>query len=212
MKTPSFRGKGLVPKPKGPALVGWTTLAIGAMLAAIGVFEGMEAEGLRLAIRLTARTSFFLFALAFAASALQTLFPGPLSRYLMKNRRYLGLSFGISHLYHLAAILLLVAQSPAGRMGGAATFLSGGFLYLWIFFMMATSNPSSVRWLGPRRWTLLHRTGMYFIFLGFVKGFGLPIPQDPLTYAPLFSLLMGLLALRIWAWKTTRAKLAPATT
>jgi DMSO/TMAO reductase YedYZ heme-binding membrane subunit len=193
----------------GPALVGWTTLAIGAMLAVIGVSLGPGEAGLRLAIRLTARTSFLLFALAFLASALQALSPGPISQYLVRNRRYLGLSFGVSHLYHLAAILLLVAQAPSGRVGGMADFVPGGFLYLWILLMMATSSNRAVHWLGPRRWRVLHRLGMYFIFVGFLKGFGLAIPLDPLLYGPLFGMLLGLLGLRIWAWRTTRRRPGP---
>ena len=197
---------------RGPILVLWTTLAIGALLAGIWVSTPGPIPALRLAIRLTARTSFALFALAFSAAPLRVLVPGAFSSYLIQNRRYLGLSFGISHLYHLGAIVLLIGQGNASRAGGAAAFLPGGFLYLWIFFMMATSSNRAVRWVGPTRWALLHRMGMYFIFLGFLKGFGLPLAQDPLTYGPLFALLMAVLALRLWAWKIQkrRADLAPA--
>lgn len=189
---------------QGPVLVLWTTVAVGAMLAAIWISMGIQVPGLRLAIRATARTSFFLYALAFTAAPLQTLFPGPFPRYLVRNRRYFGLSFGISHLYHLGAILLLVFQGSSRSVGGVAAFLPGGVLYLWIFFMMATSNDRAVQWLGPRRWKLLHRIGMTFIFLGFLKGFGLSIAKDPLVYGPLFAMLMSPLGLRCAAWISAR--------
>ncbi|MBL0211206.1 MAG: hypothetical protein IPQ13_09900 [Holophagaceae bacterium] len=194
----------------GPVLVLWTTLAVGAMVAAIwGAFHGAEPQALRAIIRATARTSLALYALGFAAGPLGTLVPGSFSKYLLKNRRYLGLSFGISHLYHLAAILLLVLHGASGNLGGLAAILPGGFLYLWIFFMMATSNDQAVRWLGARRWKRLHRVGTYLIFLGFLKGFGLPVAQDPLAYGPFFALLLGLLGLRFAAWRASRNRAEP---
>ncbi len=194
----------------GPILVGWTALTVGVMLAIVAASAGLEAPGLRLAIRATARTSFLLYGLAFLAAPLQVLSPGRLSRYLLRNRRYLGLSFGTSHLYHLGAILLLVAQSGSRRLGGLAAFLPGGFLYFWIFLMMATSSDRAVAWLGAKRWKLLHRTGMVLIFVGFLKGFGLPLAEDPLTYGPLFALLVGLLALKGAAWLAARRQAGPA--
>ena len=82
----------------------WLTAAIAALLlamtAAIAAFKGTEVEGTRLAIRMTARTSLVLFLLAFTASATTRLFPSAATSWQRRNRRYLGLSFAISHLIH----------------------------------------------------------------------------------------------------------------
>src|SRR5262245_27239843 len=97
---------------RGPAL----TLAIAASvsiaaLAAV-LADGGGVEGVRLAIRLTARSSLALFCLAFTAGALARLFPGPFTRWQRANRRYLGLGFASSHAVHAAAIVALARLHP----------------------------------------------------------------------------------------------------
>ena len=101
---------------RGPAL----TLVLGAAVAAAAAFvvamDGAGVEGVRLAIRLTARTSFFLFLLAFTAAPLSRLFPGPFTRWQRANRRYLGLAFASSHAVHAAAIAAARARKRNARM------------------------------------------------------------------------------------------------
>src|SRR5215216_2736612 len=58
---------------------------------------GTDEAGTRAVVRFTARTSALLFSGAFAASAINRLWPGPPARWLLRNRRYLGLSFAVSH-------------------------------------------------------------------------------------------------------------------
>ena len=71
------------------------------------------AEGSRAAIRLTARTSFLLFLAAFTASSFATLLPGPFTRFLLRERRIIGLSFAFSHLLHAVAITSFGILNPA---------------------------------------------------------------------------------------------------
>ncbi len=49
-------------------------------------------DGLRSAIRATARSSFVLFLIAFTASAFAVLVPSPLSKALVRERRFIGSS------------------------------------------------------------------------------------------------------------------------
>ncbi|MGC3194729.1 hypothetical protein ACPTGE_30865, partial [Pseudomonas aeruginosa] len=56
-------------------------------------------------IRATARCCFALFLAAFLASSLATLVPGPGSRALLRERRYLGLAVAFSHAVHALLIL-----------------------------------------------------------------------------------------------------------
>src|SRR5579862_5617320 len=91
----------------GWRLTGLLSLLLLAMSAAFLIGYGGDAEGLRLVIRSTARTSLVLFALAFTASAMAQLVPGEATRWQRRNRRYLGVSFAVSHVVHLVALIAL---------------------------------------------------------------------------------------------------------
>ena len=105
----------------GPALVGWSSLALVAMCGALLLQHGAGEEGLRVLIRATARTSLVLFAGAFAASGLRRVWRSPASAWLVKNRRYVGLSFAVSHGLHLAAILAAASSVASSAPGGIAS-------------------------------------------------------------------------------------------
>ncbi|MBX9823823.1 MAG: hypothetical protein K2Y27_02390, partial [Xanthobacteraceae bacterium] len=97
--------------------------------------------GVRLAIRATARTSLVLFALAFTASALAELIPTEATRWQRRNRRYLGVSFAVSHFIHLGAILALAAldRELFWKLTNVTTIVLAGTAYLFIAAMTATS-------------------------------------------------------------------------
>ena len=89
---------------------GWRLFAVLAvavlcMTALVLALQAQPVEGLRSAIRATARSSFALFLAAFLASSLATLVPGPGTRALLRERRYLGLAFAFSHAVHALLIL-----------------------------------------------------------------------------------------------------------
>ncbi|EMR47468.1 ferric reductase domain-containing protein [Pseudomonas putida LS46] len=102
---------------------GWKLFAAlaGLTLAmtAIVLASQPDPDGLRSAIRATARSSFALFLLAFLASSLVTLLPGTSSRRILQERRYLGLAFAFSHTVHGVLIYRYAQQFPelfwAGR-------------------------------------------------------------------------------------------------
>ncbi len=84
-----------------PLLHGWRLfVAIAAVLIAFAlgafVLHADVAEGSRAAIRVTARTSFLLFLAAFTASSFASLLPGPFTRFLLRERRTVGLSFAFT--------------------------------------------------------------------------------------------------------------------
>ena len=93
----------------GWRLVGTLSLLLGAMSLYLMASHGWDIEGVRLAIRATARTSLVLFALAFTAGAMVELLPSGATRWQRRNRRYLGVSFAVSHFIHLGVILALAA-------------------------------------------------------------------------------------------------------
>lgn len=170
------------------ALAALTLLMTAAVLAAYPA----GAEGLRSAIRATARSSFALFLLAFLASSLVTLLPGAASRQLLRERRYLGLAFAFSHTVHGALIYLYAQRFPelfwAGRT--ALANLPGSLGYLFILLLALTSFRAPSRLLGPRLWKGLHSTGTWVLAAVFCLSFYKRIPLGggyPLAFALMFA-------------------------
>jgi len=185
--------------PNGPALVGLATLALVIMTALLLAYYGTAEAGIRVVIRATARTSFVLFMLAFVASALRRAWRAPASAWLLANRRYLGLSFAVSHGIHLAAILALYdwsARRFVVQTGAAATSL-GGLGYLFVLAMAATSFDGAVRRLGRRRWQRLHTVGAYYLWLIFTISYVPRALVESPAYLPPAMIAIGGLALRV---------------
>ena len=87
---------------------------LGLMILAIlaSALHGFTEEAIRAFVRNTARVSLVLFLLAFSASSVQAIFRRSWSAWLLRNRRYLGVSFAVSHAGHLLALILLAIFFP----------------------------------------------------------------------------------------------------
>ncbi len=169
-----------------------------------------EVEGLRLVIRATARTSLVLFALAFSAAALVELAPGGFTRWQRRNRRYLGVSFAVSHAIHLAALIAL-ARTDAElfwTLTNPANVVLAGTAYLLLAAMTATSFDRTAAWLGPRRWRLLHLVGGWYIWISFAVAIGKRLPQGPVYWAMMALVLAVGVARLVAMMRRARAKAA----
>lgn len=197
--------------PNGAALFFLIAAALAAMAGSMVLADGGGVEGVRLAIRATARTSLALFLLAFAASALVRLSPGAVTRWLLANRRWFGLGFAFSHLVHAGAIFLLHRWHPDtfALLVQPKTFVTGGIAYLFIALLAATSFDRAIAALGPRNWKRLHSIGIWVIWISFVFTNGKRIPASA-AYAIPVAILIAALALRLWAARRSRRVAAPA--
>jgi hypothetical protein len=194
--------------PAGWALVGWTAAAIAVMSVVVLAAAGTGEPGIRMLIRATARTSVVLFTAAFVASPLRRAWPGRASCWLLANRRYLGVSFAVSHVGHLLAILALAGWSVRKMVadaGPGVTFL-GGVAYLFVVAMTATSFDRTAAWLGPRRWRRLHTAGVWWLWVVFFASFVPRAFTSPL-YVPFALLLTGAVVLRL-GWRPRTAAVA----
>ncbi|WP_066378856.1 MULTISPECIES: hypothetical protein [unclassified Anabaena] len=186
---------------KGWGIVGFTTLAIGVIVAVIWLFQGIDELGMRMAVRATARTSCILFLGAFVASALHKIWATPYSAWLVKNRRYLGVSMAVSHTYHAIAWTGLWFVTSGNSPQFAFLSILG---YIFILAMTVTSFNRAATLLGRRYWQILHTTGMYYFWLAFTTEFVVKIPQSIPIYLPFSSLLVVAMILRLFAMKKTR--------
>jgi hypothetical protein len=169
---------------------------IAAALAAIvvGAFEAHDRLGA--ALRLTARWSFLLFWLAYAGSAMATLWGPPFDR-LARHGREFGLAFASAQLVHVGLILL------SGSEAGMAFFWVGiAFTYLLALF----SLPSVRNAMGPRLWRISLVIALNYIALVFAVDFiegplkrgG--IANYPLSYLPFALMLIVGVGLRAAAF------------
>ena len=179
------------------ALLALTLLGLSIWIAAMRSFE---VDGVRMVIRFTARTSLALFCLAFSAAALALIWPNTWTRWLRRNRRYLGVSFAASHAIHAVAILAFAVMDPAGYAAATsiASYIFGGIGYAFITAMTVTSFDRTAAAIGPRAWRRLHLVGGYYLLLQFTVSFGMRIPDMPF-YALFLIPLVAVFALRMIA-------------
>ncbi len=190
---------------------GWPLVAVAGsalvlMILALLAGFGTDELGIRVVIRATARTSFVLFMLAFVASALRRAWPNDATVWLLANRRYVGVSFAVSHVLHLLAIVALYDWSVRrfAVEAGAAAILLGGLGYVFVFAMAATSFDRTAAWLGRRRWRRLHTAGAYYLWTIFTISYVPRAVMESPAYVPFAVVALATLALRI-AYRPRRA-------
>ncbi|MFP5260581.1 MAG: hypothetical protein ACLGJB_01595 [Blastocatellia bacterium] len=190
-------------------ITAWAALAIALMIASILAAFGAGERGLHLVIRSTAQSSFVLFTAAFVASPLLKLWPAAATRWLRANRRYLGVSFAVSHACHGAAIIAL-AVITSGASLSPSSLAGGSVVYAIILAMAVTSFDRSARWLGPRAWRLVHSAGMYLLWVVFALAY-VTRALNSVLYIPFAAVVMGAMLLRVAARaRNVRRKAASA--
>lgn len=191
----------------GWALVGWSSLVVVLLVAAVLAVLGVGEAGLRSGIRVTARTSVVLFLAAFVASACAALRPSPMSKWLLRNRRALGVSFAVSMGVHGALIVALWQTYRESFVASVkpSTVFGGGVGFVLIALMAATSFDRTAALLGRRAWKVLHTVGMYYLWIVFAFSYAGRLHALP--YALLFGALLLALGLRLVATVRRRRRL-----
>ncbi len=105
--------------------------------------------------------------LAFATSAIRNLFPGVISTWLMRYRRFFGLCFSVGMVWQLTFIVWLV-------FGFTDYYINEVYLlsdviiqipgYIFLVAMSITSLYPVRRSMSSRHWKLLHKVGIYFLW------------------------------------------------
>ena len=108
----------------------------------------------------------FIF-LVTGATASHTLFPGAATRWLARNRKYLGLCFAVAMAWQGTFIYMMSGIHTDYYYEEVFFFrdeLEGSTGYIFLTAMVLTSFSIGRRWLDNRQWTLLHRSGVYFLW------------------------------------------------
>jgi DMSO/TMAO reductase YedYZ heme-binding membrane subunit len=196
---------------QGWRLVGAASVILVAVQAALLGLTGTEEAGLRTAVRASARVSFAIFLCVYLAAPVHRLWPSRASRWLLRNRRYVGVSFAVAHGLHAVDIgLLALLLGDAFRID-PVVFYGGGLAYVLLAAMVLTSFDRSADWLGPRRWKALHRAGIHYLWFIFALDWT-PLAFQKPAYLPLALASWTALGLRVAAWRARRGAgaIAPA--
>ena len=158
---------------------------------------GFSEEPLRINIRLSARVSAILFSLAFMASAVQYFYKGEFSFWLLVNRKFLGISFAIIHLIHLAFLgTLHYCYHPIFTAAATESILSGSLAYLFLVIMLFTSFDRFSKFMSHKIWKVTHTIGGYWIWLIFMISYAKRVDTE-IEYLPMIILFLGTLILRL---------------
>jgi len=160
----------------------------------------LSEESIRWAMRLSVDTAFPFFFLAFIAASLHRLKPSALSQYLLRNRRYLGISFAALFLLHgtLIYVLSQLYPEPFFSQLTDALLYSGLATFSAVALMAVTSNDGSVKQLGRKNWSRLHKLLGYFIAIMFLLTYLGKL--DQLFFWPYAAVAVGVFGLRVGVW------------
>jgi sulfoxide reductase heme-binding subunit YedZ len=181
-----------------------------AVVATMPTQSLSESSGVSEMIQFSVRCCVPLLYLAFAASSINILMSSAASRWLLRNRRYVGLSFAAGMGWQLFFILWMVLGHWDYYMEEVywvpdLIFQIPG--YLFILAMATTSFHTVRRKMGRTQWRVLHWVGIYFLWYTVAATYYDEITyyQDRQVLDYIYAAAGGLtLLLRIAAWAKFR--------
>jgi len=185
----------------------WNTVyvALGVSIvffSCVFLLNGYDEASVRINIRWSAKFSLVCFCLAFGASSLSKLLKNNFSNWLVKHRRYLGISFALIHLVHLAFLLLLHRDfDPLFSIRSTLSLALGGLAYLFLVLMLLTSFEKFATLLSKQNWNRLHTIGGYWILVVFSFSILARVFLGQVDYIPLGILVVSTWLLRFITWR-----------
>jgi sulfoxide reductase heme-binding subunit YedZ len=186
-----------------PRWIAFTLLASVALLLALFLGAPPQVETWQLWARYTARFSFFLFLAVYLASPLYQLTQNKATTWLRQNRRNAGISFGVAHIIHLAALLIFLILSQ--RPTSLETLIVGGGAYVAMFAMLATSTDGAIRRLGTTHWRRLHKFGVHYLAFVFAVTYTGGVGTPDAKPMALIILIWAAIVLRLYVFFTKRS-------
>ena len=183
-------------------LVKYTIIFSIGLYTAFFVLGGFTEESTRLAIAWSAKISFTLFCMAFAASAIHKRMKNSFSFWWLMNRKYFGISFALNHLIHLSFLVLLQQVfHPVFTSADTTSLMAGGMAYVFVVLMLFTSFETFSKYLSRKNWKLLHTIGGYWIWVIFMSTYVKRVESIGVEFLPFVLVLLIVLALRIFKKK-----------
>jgi DMSO/TMAO reductase YedYZ heme-binding membrane subunit len=192
-----------------PRLNSWSLFWVLALAASIADLLGLpeadfhSARGMLPIILRSVRCALPLFLVAFTASSLATLWPSAGTRWLLANRRYIGLAFAFGMAWHFSFVAYTI-WTFGNPLNAKATALDViGFVFLLLLTL--TSFRSFARHLSRVNWRRLHKTGVYVIWLVATATYFYSVRDGgDLFHRVVFAVLLAAWGLRAAAWGKRR--------
>ncbi len=182
----------------------WIVLSI-AFLLPVGVAAAwlssveLVDSNIILPLRHSVQFAYPFLLLIIVARPLQVLLRETWTARLVRARRLIGVAFAGIMSAHLALIAFRFWYTPELTYP-TPNLLVGAGAYLLMYLMLITSFDGPTRALGPRRWKLLHRTGLVYAALIFA----VPRSIGEITefeYLKLGVPMLVALSIRFIAWR-----------
>jgi DMSO/TMAO reductase YedYZ heme-binding membrane subunit len=138
------------------------------MLVAMLGTDMSSGEGVSSMIRFSVRSAIPWLYLAFAASSVQLLFPSEFSRWLLRNRKFIGLCFAAAMAWQLFFIIWLTTVHNdyyVKEVYVLRDVFEGILGYFFLIAMTITSFSFGRKKLTPRQWKYLHKIGIYSLWI-----------------------------------------------
>jgi methionine sulfoxide reductase heme-binding subunit len=173
----------------GPRLLAVIAAVVAVMCVMLAITTGSPS----VVIRWTARTSLVLFA--------TQLWPNRQTKWLLRERTWLGNGFAASHLAHLLAILVLASGNWSAFVASQSVTILFALVAYVVLFTMSVTSIRRIRKAMPREvWLRLHATGMHMMWIVFASTYFARIASGPIWIAPSL-LLLALVGVRVAAWR-----------
>ena len=187
------------------AALTFVAMLLGVVLIGVSTPEAAVSM-IRLSVQLASPWVF----LAFVATPLTRLFPGHLSKWLLRNRRYIGLSFAAGFGWQAVFIGALLALHNAyywEELHNATDLFLRIVSFIFLFALTITSFFPIRRRMAPGHWRVLHWVGIWYFWAAIWATYaGQALHTTPRLIDFVFA-VVGLLVLgiRVVAWWKTRA-------
>lgn len=152
--------------------------------------------------------------LVVAASSVQILFPGPLSMWLLRNRKYIGMCFAVAMAWQGFFIFMMsnfFRDYYFEEVYYLRDELEGSTGYIFLAALVVTSFNFGRKHLSPKQWKLIHKTAVYFLwaypFSVYWWNLSYYENPQPIDYVFYWSGFLAF-ALRIAAWGKKRQQTA----
>ena len=173
-------------------------LTLGGMVAGMLIIGISSPEATVKLIRLSVQFASPWIFIAFVTSALVTLFPGAISQWLLRNRRYTGLSFAAGFAWQAIFIAVLLGLYPAyywDELHKTSDLVGRSLSYVFLLALTVTSFYPVRRKLSRAQWSWLHWVGIWYFWAAIWVSYAeQALSQNAKTIDVVFAVL-GLLAL-----------------
>ena len=158
---------------EGPKFVVTLSLIVAVWSALFLIIGGFSEHSLNQMLTITLRFSFLYFIVAFAASSIVFFYKSKFSRWLIRNRRYIGIAFGIAFSMHFLGIGMKAWLYPDPFVDGLHyhRVLRGGTMLGTVLLLTMTSSDYVVRRVSPILWKSVHVMGSFYIFYRFWQNY-----------------------------------------